>query len=402
MATSPPFDILFLSQRVPYPPDRGDRITTWNILQHFLSGGRKVRVACFLENDRDEAAVTHLEGLGVEVLSERIHPARRKLLCLPHLLGSQALTIPWFRSRKIQEGIAGWLALGLPRLAFAYSSSMGQYLLQHLSELSTVHKIMHFAELDSDKWAQYATQKAWPGSWVYSREARLLLSFERELAQAMDLNLVVSQVEKELFERRIPGAPVAILRNGVDLQHFSVTKEVHREPATLIFTGVMDYHPNVDGVLHFARKLWPSIREASPEARFLVVGANPSAEIRALNGKDGIEVSGRVDSTVPWFERASIAIVPLRIARGIQNKVLEAMAMGLPVVATPKAFQGIQAQAGEDIFVAEDDATFVSSVLDLLASSELRSKMGTRARQAMEASYRWPVILSRLDDQLSG
>lgn len=400
MATSSPFDILFLSQRVPYPPDRGDRITTWNVLQHFLTKGKRVRVACFLENDRDEAAVEHLEGLGIQVLSERIHPRLRKLRCLPHLLCKDALTLPYFYSKRIHEGIGRWLEEGLPSLAFGYSSSMGQYFLQHESSLSDVHRIMHFAELDSDKWAQYSTQKSWPGSWVYSREARLLLDFERKLAHDMDLNLVVSTVEKDLFERRIPGAPVEVLRNGVDLQHFQPGDPTKREAATLIFTGVMNYHPNVDGVLHFARSLWPRIREHNPEARFLVVGSNPTAELRALDGKKGIEVSGRVESTVTWFERASIAVVPLRIARGIQNKVLEAMAMALPVVATPKAFSGIRALPDQDLFVAQDDETFLQHTLKLLDSPDLRTTMGQSARQAMQASYEWPTILHQLDRHL--
>ena len=399
MATRSPFDILFLAQRVPYPPDRGDRITTWNILQHFLQKGRRVRLACFLENSRDEAALAHLEGLGIDVLSERIHPALRKLRCMPHLLGRQPLTLPYFYSHKIRSGIDRWLDEGTPELAFAYSSSMGQYLLGAGERLSNVRRIMHFAELDSDKWAQYASQKVFPGSWVYGREARLLLAFEQRLAHAVDLNLVVSSVEKELFEERIPGAPVAVLRNGVDLEHFRPGPMELREPETLIFTGVMDYHPNVDGVLHFVRRLWPRIRAARPSARFLIVGAHPSAEIRALHGRDGIEVSGRVESTVPWFERASVAVVPLRIARGIQNKVLEAMAMGLPTVVTPKAFQGIRAQPGQDLFVPEDDEGFLRDTLALLDSTELRQGMGKAAREAMEASYQWSQILEGLDQR---
>ncbi len=400
MATSTPFDILFLSQRVPYPPDRGDRITTWNILQHFLALGQSIRVACFLENERDEEAVKHLEGLGIQVLSHRIHPRLRRIACLTHLLGKQALTLPYFHSKQIDRGIGEWLSTARPRLAFAYSSSMGQYLMQHGSRLASVQKIMHFAELDSDKWAQYAVQKGFPGTWVYGREARLLLSFEQELAHQMDLNLVVSAVEKELFEQRIPDAPVEVLRNGVDLEHFRPCDAAQREAATLIFTGVMDYHPNVDGVLHFAEVIWPRIREKRPEARFLVVGAHPSAEIRALHGQRGIEVSGRVDSTVPWFERACMAVVPLRIARGIQNKVLEAMAMGLPVVTSPKAFQGIRAEPGQDIFVADDDESFVEHTLTLLDSPDLRGRMGQSAREAMQASYQWSVILEQLDRHL--
>ncbi|MEZ5988238.1 MAG: hypothetical protein R3F30_03790 [Planctomycetota bacterium] len=180
------FDVLLLSQRLPWPPDRGDRITTWNILSHLLGRGLSVRAACFVDATADAPGVAHLRDLGVELATCPLVPWRRRLACLPRLLGGEPLTLPWFRSGRLAAAISAWLDEGAPRLALAYSSSMGQYLLRERDRLAGTARLMHFAELDSDKWRQYAAAARGPAAWVYRREARLLLAYERELARAMD------------------------------------------------------------------------------------------------------------------------------------------------------------------------------------------------------------------------
>lgn len=395
-------ELIFLAQRVPYPPDRGDRITTWNILRAFVERGDAVRILAFAESDDDLESAEELRRRGCEVVAPRITPVWRRRLCARHLLGREPITLPYFRHPELSSAMARWVRERPPSLCFAYSSSMGQYLLRELGALRACPKIMQFAELDSDKWRQYAASSGALGRWVYGREARLLLRFERELAQRMDLNFVVSEVERELFAREIPEAPVAVLTNGVDLEAFRPAPDGTREPHTLIFTGVMDYRPNLDAVQRFVRAIWPALRREFADARFLVVGKNPPPELQALHGQDGIEVSGWVASTLPWFDRARLAVVPMRIARGVQNKVLESMACGLPVVVSPKAFEGIDARAGEELVVAESDVEFLEACSALLRDPERAAGIGRAARRAMEQRYGWPAIHQRLEELIAG
>ncbi|MGE0145081.1 MAG: TIGR03087 family PEP-CTERM/XrtA system glycosyltransferase [Planctomycetota bacterium] len=389
-------DIVFLSQRVPHPPDRGDRISTFHILRHFREQGARVRVGCFVEDDRDEQAVAELRGMVDEVAAPRIDPKWRKLHCLRGLATGRALTLPYFGHNELRAAVRRWTTSRRPDLVFHYSSSMGQYSM-HLSETA---RVMHFAELDSDKWRQYAAKSGVLGRFVYGREARLLLEFERKIARSFDASLVVSDVERDLFLRCIPDVTPHVIPNGVDVAHFQSRGDSAREPHTVVFTGVMDYEPNVDGVLWFAQACWPAIRREYPDARFLVVGNRPIQRIRDLDGTDGIEVTGWVKETIPYFDRASVAIAPLRLARGIQNKVLEAMSMGLPVVASPQAAQGLGAVDANVLCVAPDEAAIIAGVLALFRDPAQARTRGARAGEHVRTHFRWEHMLSRLDGVL--
>jgi len=394
-------DVLFLSQRVPYPPDRGDRITTWHMLEHFLERGDRVRAGCLLEDPADRAGVVELERRGVEVFAAPLSVALARLRCLPYLITRKPLTLPWFYASGLARRLREWVTERRPDICFAYSSSMGQYVLELGTRLDGCKKIMQFAELDSDKWAQYAREVGFPRSLVYGREARTLLPFERRLANAVDVNLVVSEVERELFESRIPGVDVRVIENGVDLAHFHPGPEAAREPHTLIFTGVMSYRPNVDAMEFFVEQVWPQLREEFADARLLIVGKDPERRIRAWHGKDGMQVSGRVESTVPWFHRARAAVVPLRIARGIQNKVLEAMATGLPVVATSKAVEGIRATPETEFLLADRAEDILAACRRLFVDDALAQSLGAAARAAMESRYSWASVRERLERLLA-
>ena len=316
---------------------------------------------------------------------------------LPRLLTRTALTVPFFASRALHAGVERCLAERPPDLCFAYSSSMGQYLLGR----DGLVRIQHFAELDSDKWRQYAQHSRRPGRWIYQREATRLLEFETRIAREFDLSLVVSEVERELFLRWIPEARVGVLPNGVDSDYFAPQGDQDREQATCIFTGVMDYEPNVDAVLHFVRDSWPAIRAGQPGARFLVVGAAPVPEIQKLHHQDGIQVTGRVPDTRPYFQRAAIAVAPLRIARGIQNKVLEAMSMGLPVVSSSAAAQGITARSGTQLCIADGGAATAAAVLGLMRDPGARRQVGRAARAFVLEHYRWGAVLAQLDQRIA-
>ena len=387
-------EILFLCQRVPHPPDRGDRITTSRVLA-MLRGLGRVRVGCFLERERDRAGVAWLEGEGVETAAS---PLPSRLVALPWLLTKRPLTLPCFRSRRLARRVEGWRREGLD-LVFCYSSSMGQYALG--PAWTGVRRVMQFAELDSDKWRQLGASSPFPLSWIYRREARRLLPFEGELARVFDLSLVVSRAERELFRRAIPEADPLVVENGVDTETFAPAPDPPREEA-VVFTGVMSYQPNVKGVLRFVRECWPRVRRARPAARLFVVGSDPVKRIQKLDGREGITVTGRVPRTQLWFDRATAAVAPLWIARGIQNKVLEAMSMGLPVVATPAAFAGIDAEPGRHLLVAEEPAAFADRVVDLLADREGAARLGAAARRRVEERYDWAKLLAPLRRRLAG
>ncbi len=389
-------DVVFLSQRIPYPPDRGDRISTYHILEHFRRAGCRVRIGCFLEDERDERAVVELRGMVEQVVAPRIRPRLRRLASLRGLLSGEALTLPYFRSAEIGRAVDHWLRDDPPDLIFCYSSSMGQYGLAHPG----VARVMHFAELDSDKWRQYAEQAGRLGRWIYGREATRLLEFERRVARAFDASLVVSDIERDLFVRSIEDVVPQVVPNGVDVEHFTSRNGVAREPHTLIFTGVMDYGPNIDGVAWFADACWPRIRAVFADARLLVVGNRPAPRIAALDGKDGITVTGWVEQTPPWFDRAGVAIAPLRLARGLQNKVLEAMSMGLPVVATPQAAQGLGAVDQDALTVAPDADAITAAVLRYFREPALARATGARAARFVRKHFRWEHMIARLDATL--
>jgi sugar transferase (PEP-CTERM/EpsH1 system associated) len=268
---------------------------------------------------------------------------------------------------------------------------MGAFFMRH-----ALPRVMHFAELDSDKWRQYCERTRPPASWVYRREARTLLAFERELASAMDENVFCTALEQRIFRERIPGPSSLVMKNGVDLVHYTPAAEPP-EPGKLVFVGVMNYHPNVEGILWFCDRILPEVQRRVSGARLAIVGSHPVAAIRRLAARPGVEVTGFVDDPRPWLRRAAVSVAPLRIARGIQNKVLEAMAMGLAVVGTPAATQGVDGAAGRDYLVAASAEEQVEAICALLREPERARELGRRARAFVEAGYDWEECLRPLD-----
>jgi sugar transferase (PEP-CTERM/EpsH1 system associated) len=377
--------VLFLAQRVPFPPNRGDKITTWRLIER-LKRTHEVRVVAFAHDEADRAAAQELVARGFEVA---VFPPRPRWRAAAALLGSTPLTLSVYGSRALQAEVDG--SIGACDLAYAYSSSMGAFFLRH-----ELPRVMHFAELDSDKWRQYAERTRFPLSWVYRREARTLFAFERELAHAVDENVFCTPLEERIFRERIPGAPSLVIRNGVDLAHHQPSNGTP-ERGLLVFVGVMDYYPNVEGVVWFCERILPEIRRREPDARLAIVGARPSDEVRALARLPGVTVTGFVDDPREWLRRAHVSVAPLRIARGIQNKVLEAMAMGLPVVGTRSATQGVDGLAGREYLVAESEAEQVEAVCGLLGDPERSRELGRAARAFVEEHYDWERCLAPLD-----
>lgn len=381
--------VLFLSQRVPYPPNRGDKITTWRLVER-MRRSHEVRIAAFAHDDGDREAAAHLNSIGLSTFAVDHDERAAKLRSLPLIFGGTPLTLGVFGSRAMQAIVDREAARA--DLGYAYSSSMGAFLLPH----AKLARVMHFAELDSDKWRQYALRSRPPMRWVYGRESRTLLDFERRVAHSFSENVFCTPLEQRIFQERIPGAPSMVLRNGVDLAWYTPRPEAAL-PRHLVFTGVMNYLPNVDGCEFFAHEVLPLLRPRFPDVRFTIVGSQPTGRVMRLAELPGVTVTGFVNDTRDWLARASISVAPLRIARGIQNKVLEALAMGLPVVGTSSATQGIEGLPGRDFLLADSAEEQARAIERLFQDPAEARALGARGRSFVEAQYDWERVFEPLD-----
>lgn len=389
-------ELLFLAHRIPYPPNKGDKIRSYHLLKH-LSQRYRIHLGCFVDDAEDWQYTASLRALCSTTFFAPLRPQRAKLKSLIGLARGIPLTLPYYA----HDGMRRWVKQtrathGITRI-LVFSAAMGQYV-SHAQESCTV---VDFVDVDSDKWTQYAASKPWPLSWLYRREGRTLLAWERELAAHSDAALFVSEAEARHFAQLAPesAAHIGWFNNGVDFDYFSPLSDYPdpypKNSLRLVFTGAMDYWPNVDAVVWFAQAIFPAVRARYPQARFSIVGGRPTQSVQDLALLPGITVSGRVDDVRPWLHHAHIAVAPLRIARGVQNKVLEAMAMALPVVASPQALEGIRAEAGRDLLVADNAAQFAEQIIALLAGAH--AGMGAAARTAMLSHYVWQDNLRRVD-----
>jgi sugar transferase (PEP-CTERM/EpsH1 system associated) len=390
-------DLLFLAQRIPYPPNKGDKIRSFHILQD-LCRHYRVHLGCFVDDDDDWR---HLSMLRSMVASCRMLPLSKrnaKLRAMRALISQVPMSLPYYYDRRMDEWVEGVLTHRHPSTAYLFSSPMAQYLLPHPQPPRIV---MDFVDVDSQKWTDYATSRQWPMSAVYRREGRLLLSFERKVAQFAAASIFVSEPEKALFGSLAPEATPHLhaVGNGIDTSYFSPDRDypIVFRPSypTLVFTGAMDYWPNVEAVRWFASIVLPLVRQNIPQAHFTIVGLNPTPEVIALGKLPGITVTGRVPDVRPYLAQAKVVVAPLLSARGIQNKVLEGMAMARPVVATSQALEGIVAIPGRHLLVADNAPDFADAVVRAITDPEATA-MGLAARDQIERHYAWAPQLARL------
>jgi polysaccharide biosynthesis protein PslH len=387
--------ILFLAQRVPFPPNRGDKITTYHEIRH-LSRHHEVSVACLADGPNELAHPDALRSMVASIRAVPVDRMRARARALAALASDSPLTLAYFNERALHRHIADQFDDRPFDLILVYSSGMAQF----VEKYSNVPRIMQFADLDSLKWQQYSANSAYLMRRVYELESTRLLKYERRIAREFSHSLVCTPREMHDFQRLIPGARVSCVRNGVDLEFYQPSP-ILKNDKSLIFTGVMNYFPNVEGVKWFCREVLPLIRREVPESSFTICGAEPTAAIRKLERIEGVVVTGRVPDVRPYLAKSAVCVVPLRIARGIQNKLLEAMAMGLPTVATNAAYAGLDAVNGRDLFVADEPTTFALAVVRLLRDSALRTEIGRSARCAVETHYRWDQSLSELDEVIA-
>ena len=396
-------NILFLAHRIPYPPDRGDKIRSWNILKHLGTLGR-VHLACFADDEADAAHLPALRRAMGGSLGEahvEIRSTGRVAAGLRALQTGRPVSLTAFDSARLRGFVDGLLARGGIDAIFVFSGQMAQFVPASPGALF----VMDFGDMDSAKFAEYA-QKGGALRWVHAREADKLFAFERATAARADCSLFVSDAEAALFRHQaaLPGADIRSMQNGIDLDFYDPAAAFDRgeagEGPLIAFTGQMDYRPNVEAVVGFAEEAMPLILERRPDARFAIVGRNPAPAVQRLAGRNGTVVTGSVADVRSWVGRADVVVAPLRMARGIQNKVLEAMAMARPVVASPAAFEGIDAEPGRHLLVADTPHEQAKAVLSLIADPARADALGAEARRRMESHYRWEAKLAPLADML--
>jgi sugar transferase (PEP-CTERM/EpsH1 system associated) len=311
------------------------------------------------------------------------------------LLNGEPLTFAYYHDQRMARYVENMRNRDLAA-ELAFSSSMAPYIAAPRGR----PRLLDLCDADSEKWRQYAAERRGPMKWIYAREAAKLAAAETAMINWADAAFAVSPSEAALFTARAGVAnPVLICGNGVDADYFSpqVTLPRLNEGGDVVFTGAMDYAANIDAVSWFVREVWPEVRAKAPETRLAIVGSNPTSAVKALASLPGVIVTGKVDDVRPFLQHARVAIAPLRIARGVQNKVLEAMAMGKPVVATSAANAGVGARPGAEILIADDADDFAQAVDALLADEMRADAIGGAARARVLADFRWPARLQALD-----
>lgn len=397
--------VLFLAHRIPYPPNKGDKIRSFHILKR-LAERHEVYLGCLVDQEADLEFVPYLRKLVERVELARLHPRFARVKSLLAVLRGRSLSVSYFYSSSLQSKLDAIVRSCGIEAIFCSSSPMAEYVFRsrHRDVFCSALRVMDLIDVDSEKWLQYAAHRPFWERWLYRYEGRALATYESRILRAFDEVLVVSEAERNLLAGREGAvARVTAMSNGVDLQYFSPLhggEVLSREPL-LVFTGVMDYWPNVDGMRWFIERVLPRIRAAVPSVRLVIVGSRPNAEVRRLAAAAGVTVTGSVDDVRSYLAAASVSVVPLRVARGIQNKVLEAMAMGKPVVSTPAALEGLQAIPGRDLIVAADDREFADAVVALLSDPSRAAALGRNARARVECAYSWNGNLAPLDELIS-
>jgi polysaccharide biosynthesis protein PslH len=392
--------LLYLVHRLPYPPNKGDKVRSYHLLKH-LAARHEVHLGTFIDDPDDEQHLPRVRELCTGLHVARLNPRTAKLLSLRGLLGGEALSLPYYRD----TGLQAWVDETAARVGFDAVIVFSGVMAQYTARLGKVRTLVDFVDVDSAKWRDYAPEHAWPLSWLYRREFRKLLAFEQRVAREAACSFFVTENEVALFRQLSPGQTLnlAALGNGVDAEFFAPdparTSPFAGDELPLVFTGAMDYWPNVDAVSWFVADMLPALRERFPALRLHIVGRSPAPAVQALAGS-AVNVTGTVPDVRPFLQHAAAVVAPLRLARGLQNKVLEAMAMARPVVAASSCVRAITRDSQPGLLPADDVASYLASLDALLANRAAADAAGRSARDFVVGAYSWDAHLAGLDHYL--
>jgi sugar transferase (PEP-CTERM/EpsH1 system associated) len=390
--------LLFLTQRIPYPPTKGEKIRALQILHH-LRRSFDIHLGTIVDDPADLPHIPTVQALCAGSHFATIDRARAKRSCLTGLLTGEPLSVTFYRDR----GLAAWVRHTLqsvqPEAIVVCSSNMAPYVLD-LPNRARV-RLVDLADVDSEKWRAYAEQGRGPMAWVHRREWHKTAALEARIARECDWSTFVSPQEAALFAGQHPAetGKIRSVSNGVDHAYFDPAIDLPplfaQDRLNFVFTGTMDYPPNIDAVTWFAENILPIIRATAPTAQFHIVGASPAPKVQALTATPGVFVTGRVADVRPYVRHATACVAPMRIARGIQNKVLEAMAMARPTIVTADALEGIEATPGTEVLLANAAEAFAAACLQ--AAGPAGPALGQAARLRVLASYTWAERLRGFD-----
>lgn len=392
MTVSP---VLYLTHRVPFPPDKGDRIRNFHLLRQLARRGR-VWLGCLADEPVTAADDSELRRLCERVAVVPVSGKRRWVRAGVSLLTGGSLSEGAFAEPGLTRVVRGWAAETRFTAAVVSASSLTPYL--RMKDLAGTPKVVDLVDVDSQKWLDFANATRGPKRWLYRLEARRVRKLERGLPTWTAARAVVSRAEADVFESYAGRGTMTVATNGVDLDYFTPIDG----PTELAcaFVGAMDYLPNVDGAVWFAREVWPRVRERFPAAEFRIIGRKPTPAVQELAALPGVKVVGQVPDVRPHVAAAAVVVAPLRLARGVQNKVLEALAMGKPVIAAPPALAALATTPGTHLFAAATATEFASAVCELFADPSRRQDLGAAGRRFVEDHHHWDRCLEPLLDRI--
>jgi sugar transferase (PEP-CTERM/EpsH1 system associated) len=383
--------ILYVCHRFPYPPQRGGTIRPFNMIRH-LSQSHEVVVCSLTRSDAETRAAQGIAPFCAEFRIGQVDKRVQALRMAATLPTPVSASSAYFHSSTLARDIRELLARRRFDLIFVHCSSVAHY----VDHVRGIPKVLDYGDMDSQKWLEYVRYKPWPLSWGYWWEGQRVLAEERRLARRFDWCTATTAAERATFDSYATGTPSDWFPNGVDSQFFAPSTEPY-DPDTIVFIGRMDYYPNQQCMIDFCRDVLPLIRERRPQVKLQIVGADPSPAVRKLADIPDVTVTGSVPDVRPYTLRAAVTVAPLRIARGTQNKILESMAMGVPVVCSSLAAGGVDAVPGEHLLAADTPQDLRDAVLRLLSSRDERERYARAGRERVLSHHAWPHSMTRLD-----
>lgn len=389
-------NILFLANRVPFPPNKGDKIRTFHQLDH-LALTHNIYCACFAENPREQAVASSLRRWCADLVAIPWSRRRGMFQAVAGWRRGLPLTIGAYRDRRMFAALDRWAEKVDFDAVVAFSSTMAPY----AAAVPTKRRVLDLCDADSEKWMDYARDAGPLAGACYRYEGRRLRAFEEHCLRKFDATLVITERERTLLDPQRRHRHLHVVSNGIVLPDEQPPPPSTRGPV-VGFVGAMNYRPNVRGVCWFAEVAWPHIIREVPDARLYIIGRAPVRAVRRLGRQPGITVTGEVEDVARCVLKLRVAIAPLHIARGLQNKVLEAMCFRRPVVVAPAVAAGLQAVPGRHLLVARDGETFAARVLDLFRSDEFCDQIGNGGYRCVAANYSWADALQRYECAVLG
>lgn len=387
--------IVVIAPRFPFPLDKGDRLTVFHLLK-YLSQRHQVSLICFLEPDQDPAWVEKVEPFCERVEAVPLKRARAYMNCMVGLPGKIPLQMSYYADPEMTAAVEKLTAEIQPDLVYAHTIRMGQYSEPLDAPMTKVLAMQISMTLNYRRLAEHTSNPI--SKFFFKTEYNKVRGFEAAFARKFDKVLLISEHDLAAIEQKKPLENVFFSPHGVDYKYFAPDKSVEKQANTLIFTGNMNYAPNTDAINYFYTEIFPRIRQEIPDTKLWIVGANTSAAIKSLGDDPAVTVTGRVPDLRTYTNQAQVALAPIRIGAGLQNKVLEGMSMGLPMVVTSVANEGIKAIPNKNILIGDSPEVFAQNVITLLQDAQLRTQMGDAARQFIVEKWSWEKHFGDLEE----